>query len=127
MLAYYASQDLIPLYSVYALLFTDSGLSVAQVSSLFVIWSLTGFFLEVPSGAWADTIDRRRLLVLSAFVHAAGFASWVLWPTYAGFALGFVLWGVAGSIMSGTFESLLYDELDAHGQTVRYARIVGWA
>ncbi len=127
MLAYYASQDLIPLYSVYALLFTDSGLSVAQVSSLFVIWSLTGFVLEVPSGAWADTIDRRRLLVLSAFVHAAGFASWVLWPTYAGFALGFVLWGVAGSIMSGTFESLLYDELDAHGQTARYARIVGWA
>jgi heme exporter protein D len=126
-LAYHASRDLIPLYSVYALLFTDSGLSVAQVSSLFVIWSVTAFVLEVPSGAWADTIDRRRLLVLSALVHAAGFASWVLLPTYAGFALGFVLWGVAGSIVSGTFESLLYDELDAHGRADRYTRIVGWA
>ncbi len=121
MLAYFASRDLIPLYSVYSLLFTDSGLSVAQVSSLFVIWSLTAFVLEVPSGAWADTIDRRLLLVLSALVHAAGFASWVLLPTYTGFALGFVLWGVAGSIMSGTFESLVYDELDAHGQAGRYA------
>ena len=84
MLAYRSTHDLIPLYSVYALLFTDSGLSVAQVSSLFVIWSVTGFVLEVPSGAWADTIDRRRLLVLAAPVHALGFASRVLWPTYPG-------------------------------------------
>ena len=97
------------------------------MSSLFVIWSVTGFVLEVPSGAWADTVDRRHLLVLSALVHAAGFASWVLFPTYAGFAAGFVLWGVAGSIVSGTFESLLYDELDAHGQAGRYARTSGWA
>jgi MFS family permease len=126
-LAYHASRDLIPLYSVYSLLFTDSGLSVAQVSSLFVIWSVTAFVLEVPSGAWADTADRRLLLVLSALVHAAGFASWVLFPTYAGFAAGFVLWGVAGSLTSGTFESLVYDELDAHGQAFRYARIIGWA
>ncbi len=125
--AYRATHDLIPLYSVYALLFTDSRLSVAQVSSLFVIWSVTGFVLEVPSGAWADTIDRRRLLVLAAFVHALGYASWVVWPTYAGFALGFVLWGVAGSIQSGTFESLVYDELDAHGVAGRYARIIGWS
>ncbi len=125
--AYRATHDLIPLYSVYALLFTDSGLSVAQVSSLFVIWSVTGFVLEVPSGAWADTIDRRRLLVLAAFVQALGYASWVVWPAYPGFALGFVLWGVAGSIQSGTFESLVYDELDAHGVAGRYARIIGWS
>lgn len=112
---------------MYALLFRDSGLSVGQVSTLFLVWSVTGFVLEVPSGAWADTVDRRRLLVLSALVNGAGFASWMFWPTYAGFALGFVLWGVSGALMSGTFESLLYDELAAHGQTARYAGLVGWA
>ena len=120
-------QDLIPLYGVYALLFTDTGLSVAEVSTLFVAWSVTGFVLEVPSGAWADIVDRRRLLVLSALVHTAGFASWVLWPSYPGFALGFVLWGVSGALMSGTFESLLFDELAAHGETARYPRLIGHA
>ncbi len=54
--AYYASRDLLPLYSVYALLFADHGLAVAQVSSLFIIWSLTSFVLEVPSGARAWTL-----------------------------------------------------------------------
>ena len=112
---------------MYALLFTDNGLSVAQVSTLFVLWSVTGFVLEVPSGALADMVDRRRLLVLSALVYAAGFASWVLWPSYAGFALGFVLWGVSGSLMSGTFESLVYDELDAHGRADAYPRLLGHA
>jgi MFS family permease len=125
-LAYRASHDLIPLYSVYALLFTDSGLSVAQVSSLFVAWSVTAFVLEVPSGAWADTVNRRHLLVLGAAVHAAGFTSWVLWPSYTGFLLGFVLWGISGALISGTFESLLYDEMVARGQARHYARLVGW-
>jgi hypothetical protein len=39
------------MYAVYALLFADHGMSVGQISSLFVVWSSTSFLLEVPSGA----------------------------------------------------------------------------
>ncbi len=102
-------------------------MSDAQISTLFIVWSVTSFVLEVPSGAWADTVDRRRLLVLSAVIYAAGFASWVAFPGYAGFALGFVLWGVSGSIMSGTFESLLYDELVVRGREDDYPGLIGVA
>jgi len=49
---------------VYTLLFSDTGLSVWQISSLFVIWSVSSFVLEVPSGACADATSRRRLLVV---------------------------------------------------------------
>ncbi|MFI5954548.1 MFS transporter [Cryptosporangium sp. NPDC051539] len=116
-----------PFYPVYALLFVDSGMSGGQISVLFGLWSLTGFVLEVPSGALADRIPRRHLLVASHAIRAAGFASWVLWPTFSGFALGFVLWGVSGAASSGTWEALLYDELDRHGASDRYARILGRA
>ena len=94
---------------------------------MFAIWSVTSFLLEVPSGAWADLVDRRLLLVLSGPIYAAGFATWILWPTYAGFAVGFVLWGLSGALMSGTFEALLYDELSALDATEAYAGLVGWA
>jgi MFS family permease len=94
---------------------------------LFAIWSVTSFLLEVPSGAWADIVDRRLLLVLSAPIYAAGFATWIMWPTYAGFAVGFVLWGLSGALMSGTFEALLYDQLSAVDATEAYAGLVGWA
>ncbi|MDQ1674770.1 MAG: hypothetical protein QOC98_3332 [Frankiaceae bacterium] len=126
-LAYYASRDLVPLYGVYALLFRQHGLSAGQVSSLFVVWSLSSFVLEVPSGAWADTIDRRRLLVLSAVVYAAAFATWMLWPVYLGYATGFVLWSASSALMSGTFEALLYDALDERDLSSAYPRLVGWA
>jgi hypothetical protein len=81
----------------------------------------------VPSGAWADTVDRRLLLVLSAVVYAAGFSAWMLWQTFAGFALGFVCWGVSSALMSGTFEALLYDELVTRGAPERYPAVIGGA
>ncbi|WP_449583511.1 MFS transporter [Nocardia colli] len=118
--------DLIPLYALYSLLFADHGLSTGQISSLFAIWSTTAFLLEVPSGAWADTVSRRALLVLSGVLLTAGFALWTLVPTYPGFALGFVLWGAAGALVSGTFEALLYDDLAARGEQSAYAGILGY-
>jgi MFS family permease len=97
------------------------------VSLLLIIWSATSFLFEVPSGAWADSFDRRHLLVLSAVVYAGGFATWMTWQSFPGFALGFVLWGLSSALMSGTFESLLYDELAVRGQATRYPAIIGWA
>jgi MFS family permease len=126
-IAYHASRDLIPLYGVYALLFADHGLSAGRISSLFVLWSVTSFLAEVPSGAWADIVDRRRLLALGAVVEGAGFASWTLFPSYPGFALGFVLWGVSGALTSGTFEALVYDDLAARGLAGGYPRLIGRA
>ena len=107
---------------MYALLFADAGLSTARISTLFVVWSVVSFVFEVPSGAWADAWSRRRLYAIGAFLTAAGFASWTFWPTYAGFALGFVLWGLGGALCSGTLEALLYDELGGGGA---YARVAG--
>ncbi|MGW1341661.1 MFS transporter [Kribbella sp. NPDC002412] len=120
-------QDFIPLYPLYQLLFADHGLSAAQISILFVIWSTTAFVLEVPSGAWADTYSRRKLLVLGALISALGYTAWITVPSFAGFALGFVLWGVSSALISGTFEAFVYDELAARDCTDKYAGLLGRA
>ncbi|GAA2625939.1 MFS transporter [Streptomyces vastus] len=117
--------DLVLLYPVYALLFADTGMSLWQISSLFALWSLTGVLLEVPSGAWADTFSRRTLLWVGPLLTAAGFALWVLVPSYAAFALGFVLWGAGGALGSGALEALVYEELDRLGAADRYAHVMG--
>lgn len=115
------------LYPVYALLFADAGLSVGQISSLFVLWSLTGVLLEVPSGALADAVSRRLLLWTGPLLGAAGFALWVLFPSYWAFAAGFVLWGARGALGSGALEALVYEELDRAGAAHRYAGVMGRA
>ena len=119
--------DFVLLYPVYALLFSDTGLSVWQISSLFALWSITGVVLEVPSGAWADAVSRRLLLWLGPLLTAVGFALWVLTPSYWAFALGFVLWGARGALGSGALEALVYEELQRLGEAERYARIMGRA
>ena len=102
-------------------------MSTAEISSLFAIWSLTGFVLEVPSGVWADAVSRRLLLTIAPLLGGAGFAAWVLAPSYPVFALGFVLWGAQGALRSGSLEALVYEELDRAGAASRYAHLIGRA
>ncbi len=122
--AYAALRELIPVFPVYALLFVGAGLSTAEISSLFVIWSATHVLLEVPSGAWADTVPRRRLLVLGAALYGCCFALWTSIATYAAFAGGFVLWGLSSSLVSGTYEAYVYDHLHVRGRTASYRRVI---
>jgi MFS family permease len=113
------------LYPVYAVLFADNGLSAAEMSSLFVIWSVSSFVLEVPSGLWADVFSRRRLLVISPVLVACGYALWTFLPSYASFAAGFVLWGAGGALRSGTLQALVYEELARVGASGSYVRLIG--
>jgi MFS family permease len=125
--AYAFVGEFILLYPVYTLLFIDTGLSVAETSSLFVIWSVTGLVLEVPSGAWADAVSRRLLLCLGPLLAGAGYALWITFPSYWAFAVGFVLWGAQGALVSGAYEALAYEELERLGQEHRYATVMGRA
>lgn len=87
------------------------------------MWSVSAFVLEVPSGAWADVLDRRRLLIGSGVVYTAAFVTWLVVPSYWGFLAGFVLWALSDAMKSGTFEAFLYDELAAAGRTHRYGLV----
>ncbi|AGZ41588.1 MFS transporter [Actinoplanes friuliensis] len=125
--AYAFLDDLVLLYPVYALLFSETGLSVWQISTLFAVWSASSLILEVPSGALADVVSRRLLLWIGPLLTAAGFGLWVAAPSYWAFALGFVLWGAKGALTSGALEALVYEELDRAGAAGRYAQIMGRA
>lgn len=118
--------DTVPIYPLYALLFADTGLSDAQISALFAIWSAVGVLAEVPSGALADRFSRRGCLVVAGLLQAAGYAMWVLLPGFPGFAVGFVLWGLGGALVSGAQEALLHDGLAAVAAEQHYARVNGW-
>lgn len=115
----------IPFFSLYALLFADSGLSGADISALFVLWCVTSIVANVPFGALADRFSRRRVLAVAGVVQAGGYALWTVWHVFAAFAAGFVLWGLAGSLVEGAFEALLYDGLAAAGAADRYALVQG--
>ncbi|SDF67636.1 Predicted arabinose efflux permease, MFS family [Blastococcus aurantiacus] len=106
-----ALSEFVPLYPLYALLFLDTGLSTAEISGLFAVWSVAAVLAEVPAGALADRWSRRGVLVCGAVLQAAAFGLWAVAPGTAGFAAGFALWGVSSALYSGTAEALVYDGL----------------
>ncbi len=103
--------------------FVDRGLSDGQISALFALWSLTAILTEVPTGALADRWSRRGAVVIAGILQASAYGVWILRPTFAGFAAGFVLWGLGGALASGAIEALLYDHLLAIGAEAHYVRI----
>lgn len=123
--AYALFDDLMPIYPLYAVMFTDTGLNPAQVSSLLFVWSLTAFLLEVPSGTLADRFPRKYVLIAAQIARGLGYASWLVFPSYWGFLAGFVLWGIESALSSGTRQALMYDELKAHGQEKNYTKVAG--
>jgi len=117
--------DFIFIYPLYQLMFVARGLSINQISWLFIIWSVAALATEVPTGLLADRYSRTKLLAIGQLIKTAGFLIWLIWPTFWGFALGFVLWGIGSSFDSGTFQALMYDELEALGQHENYVRLRG--
>ncbi|GGF90514.1 MFS transporter [Rhodococcoides trifolii] len=125
--AYSAVGEIVPLYAVYAIVFRDNGLDTAQISTLFVVWSMTAFVLEIPSGAWADSYSRRALMVFASLLVSAAFAAFTVGTSYWWFAAGFVLWGASTAVVSGTYQALVYDELVRQGRPDSYAGLMGIA
>jgi MFS family permease len=117
-------------YPVFTVLFLDFGLSLEQFALLNAVWALTIVLAEVPSGALADLLGRKRLLVATSLLMIAemsllafvplGNPSWV----FAAFLVNRVLSGLAEAMASGADEALAYDTLVAHGRAAEWPRVL---
>lgn len=125
--AYWGADAGPPIDSLYGLYFLHIGqVGLPQIAQLFVIWWLVRLFAEPLTGLLADRYgDRSRLLLAAQLLRASCFAIWLAAPTMVGFALGFVLRGLGGSLSSGTIESLIYDELTVADQQAHYTHVLG--
>jgi len=61
-------------YPVFTILFLDYGLSLEQFAVLNTVWAVTIVLAEVPSGALADLLGRRLLLIVISLLMIAEMA-----------------------------------------------------
>lgn len=109
-------------YPVLAVFFTDLGLTLERFVFLNLMWALAIFTLEVPSGALADTLGRKKLLVFAAMLMVVEMSILLLAPKNGG-ALLFslcilnrLLSGTSEAAASGADEAIAYDALPAEGR-----------
>lgn len=96
-----------PLYAVYTLWFNDNGATTAEISGLFLFWAIVAIVLEVPSGAFADMVDRRVVVALALGLRAIGVVVWLLWPALPGLFVGAFLWAAHDALASGAWQALV--------------------
>ena len=117
-------------YPVYALLFLDYGLTLGQFGILNGLWAATIVLLEIPSGALADTIGRRKLLIFGAVCMLLEMGVLLVAPIGGGtwlfvlFSFNRLLSGAAEAAVSGADEALAYDSLKAAGLEGEWAKVL---
>ena len=129
-LAWYAHHllgETVLIYPVAAIMMGEHGVEPFDLSLLFALWSLAVVAAEVPTGVLADRVSRRRLLIVSRLVKGCCFLTWFVLPGFWGYLAGFVCWGVASTLRSGTAESVLHDTLSEAGVREQFERIYGRA
>jgi len=117
-------------YPVFSILFLDFGLTLSQFAILNAVWAVTIVLCEVPSGALADTIGRRNLLVLAGSLMVTEIAIWAFVPRtnltvlFWVFVLNRILSGIAEAAASGADEALAYDSLQQEGNINDWGRVL---
>ena len=115
-------------YPVIGVLFLDLGLTLEQYALLNVIWAVVIIVLEIPSGALADVIGRKRVVVLAAGLMVAEMAVFAFAPRGAWMfgllVLNRILSGAAEACASGADEALAYDSLPEADRRTAWPRVL---
>lgn len=116
-------------YPVMAVLFLDLGLTITEFAVLNVVWAIAIVCLELPSGAVADQIGRRKMVVLAGWLmvvemmllaFAPAGSAW-LFPILI---LNRILSGAAEASASGADEALAYDSLVDAGRASEWPGVL---
>ena len=113
---------LTPVYSIFML---ENGVSDLQLSSMFIISSMATILGQMPITFITNRIGQRYSMILGQFLKMVAILLWLVWPSYWGFFMGMLLWGVQAGFRSVAFEGLLYDSVSANGLGDEYTRILG--
>ncbi|MEO8206909.1 MAG: MFS transporter [Chthoniobacterales bacterium] len=117
-------------YPVLGILFLDLGLTLEQYSLLNVAWAIAIVTLEIPSGALADVLGRKRMVVIAASLMVLEMLIFAFAPAgrpgllFALLILNRVLSGAAEASASGADEALAYESLSAEGRESSWPRVL---
>jgi MFS family permease len=104
------------LIPVLVLLLLERGLSLGQIGLVTAAQGLVVMLLELPTGALADALGRRRVLLGAVSVEAAAVALLVVADSLSAMVVVFALQGVYRALDSGPLDAWFVDTAQAADQ-----------
>lgn len=111
--------------SVWVLYLAYCGLSLAEIGIVEGIYHATSIVFEIPSGAVADLLGRKRSMVCSRVCTAISCVAMLFARNFWLFAAGFAIQALGNNLNSGSEEALVYDSMKLLGQEEGYLKVCG--
>lgn len=106
---------------------SERGLGFDEIMLLSALYSVIVILVEIPTGAFADRIGRRKSMMAGALALVGSGVVAYFAHNLAVFACAEVLAAISMSLCSGADSAYLYDLLASEGRTNEYARREGTA
>ena len=97
------------------LFLVEQGVSFLEVGTLYAIREIAVNVLEVPTGAVADALGRRRTMIASFAAYLVSFAFFWFGSTLGVFVVAMLLFSFGEAFRTGTHKAMIFAYLRLHG------------
>lgn len=112
---------------VIVIFWLENGLSMTQVFTIRSIHSIGIIFLEVPTGAIADYLGKKRTLFFATVLYSCSLGFYFFGTTFWVFVIAELIAAVGTSLVSGADSAFVYDSLEVENKTESYTAVMGKA
>jgi len=109
--------------AIWVLYLVQKGLPLWQIGLLEGIFHVVSFLSEIPTGAAADLLGRKKVMVLSRVCHAISAVIMLFSSGFWEFAIGFAFSAWGYNLISGSEEALVYDSLKLIKKEESYLKV----
>lgn len=103
------------LFAVYPLFLRSRGLDQFQTNSVLAVYFLVTFLTDVPTGAFADALGRRRSFILGCAFRFSSFILYFFAHRYLVILLAEMIDGIGTTFCNGAIDAWGVDALDRAG------------
>lgn len=104
--------------------FLQSKISVGEISIYVAVTFATQLILELPTGALADLIGRKRTIILAYLIDAFQYVAFAFAITFPQYLILALVSGLAEALRSGSLEALVYDSLKQDGKEEMFTGVM---
>ncbi len=105
------------LFGIYPIFLRSRGLNQFQANSVLATYLAVTFLTDVPTGAFADALGRRRSFMLGCAARCAAFILYFTAHRYFVFLIAETIDGIGTTFCNGAIDAWGVDALDAAGST----------
>ena len=113
------------------LIFVEKGLSFAAIGILVCFRSVCVNLMEIPAGAIADVVGRRRSMIVSFVAYIVSFALFAVCGRFWTLLAAMFFFAVGEAFRTGTHKAMIFDWLQRQGRlaerTAVYGRTRSWS